>query len=513
MSYIYKLSPLNLHQKVGLICAMLLFNFALFYSPSYAQNSAADQTYIEIRGMVRDAKAGSPLPYANIYLSASGSGTVSNEEGRFQIDVPEKFVDDSLRFQFIGYYTHTLSVDDVRNHPVIDLTENIVDLSEMVIYGTTPDARSIVKQVLENKDRNYENVTRHKQVFIRQRYTTKVIRMKIDSKKSSLKEFQEAELKMLTRNIPKVSLSFTDFLGNFYASSVQPDTSNVKIRPTRIVRLRKPKNSELDKLEETFNDIMKKTGDDAYWKVRTGILSKKIDVTVPDSTARDSFKAGKARVAHYRWRMQNSMKFASFENEEYWDFLHNTGRYNYSVLGGTRIGNEEVFIIGFTPAWRGLLMGKLYISTTSYALLRADFGYAPSKSGTDISLLGISYNENLLEGSVIFQKMDYGYELKYMSLRTGDEGGIDRTVSFLKKRNRFLFDKTEDEVKFAVDVVTQSESSVEVMVLDQSPVSEAVFNSITERKFMDVHYVDQFDETLWKGYSIIQPIETMRTFR
>ncbi|MFO7862835.1 MAG: carboxypeptidase-like regulatory domain-containing protein [Salinivirgaceae bacterium] len=508
MSCICKLNFSSSTLKVVLVFTTLLINASLF-----AQNSTSDQRYIEIRGMVRDANTGSTLPYTNIYLSASGNGTVSNEEGHFQIDVPEKFVDDSLRFQFIGYHTRSLSIDHVRNHPVIDLMENIVDLSEMVIYGTTPDAQAIVKKVLENKDRNYKEATLHKQVFIRQRYTNKVVRLKIDSKKSSLKEFQEAELKMLTRNIPKVSLTFTDFLGDFYASSIQPDTANVKIRPTRIVRLREQKNDELEKLEKIFNDIMKKTGDDAYWKVRTGILSQKMDITTPDSTARDSSKAGKTRVAYYKWRMQRFMKFATLENEDYWDFLHNSGRYNYSVLGGTRIGNEEVYIIGFTPAWRGFLEGKMYISTTSFALLRADFGYAPSKSGTDFGLLGISYTENLLEGSISFQKMEHGYELKYMSLRTGDLVGVDRNISFLKKRERFLFDKTEDEIKFAVDVVNQSESSVEVMVLDQSPVSETVFNNVSERKYMKVHYVDQFDESLWKGYSIIQPIETMKTFR
>lgn len=492
---------------------LIVFGLVVFSKFVVAQDDTVETVFVELWGKVRDAKTKLPLPYANIYLPTSGLGTVSNEEGYFQLDVPEKFSRDSIRFQFIGYAMRMISIADIKNKNVIDLHENIVDLTEMVIYGNAPDARSIVERVLANRERNYKKIASQKNIFARKRYTNRIMKINIDAKKSSVKEFQAAELELLKRNIPKISVSFTDFLAHVYTSSLQPDTTSVKIRPVRIVKLKEKKNDELEKLEKIFNRIVKNTGDDAYWKVRSGVLSQKIDFTEPDSTMRDSLKDGKARISYFKRYMHGWMKFASLDDEKHWDFLHNTGRYNYSVLGGTRMNDEEVYIVGFEPAWRGLYVGKLYISTSTFALIRADFGYAPSKNGTDFSLLGISYNQNQSDGSVSFEKMNDGYVLKYLSYRTGQKFGVSRNVSFIKKRDRFLFDKTEEEVKLAINVVSQSESSVEVMVLDESPISESFYNNVFERKFMDVQYVDHFDNSIWKGYSIIEPTETMKDFK
>ena len=46
----------------------------------------------------------------------------------------------------------------------------------------------------------------------------------------------------------------------------------------------------------------------------------------------------------------------------------------------------------------------MYISTETYALIRADYDYAPDKTGRDIHLLGIGYTENQFSGSIFFEK-------------------------------------------------------------------------------------------------------------
>lgn len=506
------MSCVNIERFLRPIISLLFICFFLLANMLNAQPDSIPQPSFDVWGVVRDAKTSTPLAYATIYVPGLEMGTVSNEDGQFLMSIPEGFSNDSLRFQFIGYRSQTWPVHDFRQGKIVALQEDIVDLSEWVIYGTNPDARYIVKQVLENKDANYKKPSSHSRVFTRQRYTTKMVRMQIGALKSSLKEFQADEIAMLQRTFPKVSLSFTDFLGNVYFSAKQPDTSAFKIRPERIVKLEEKKSDELKHLEKVFNDILKRTGEDAYWKVRTGVLSKKIDISEPDSASKDSVKAGKTRTAYFKWRIRGYARFTSLEDDKYWDFLHNTGRYSYTFIGGTRIDGEEVYIVGFEPEWRGLFCGKLYISTSTYALLRADFGYAPSKSGSDFDLFGISYIQNQLQGSVSFKKMGDVYVPKNISYKSGQVFGVNRKVSFVKKRNRFLFDKTEDEVKLDIDIISQSESSVEVLVIDESPISEVLFNNVVERKFTNVHYVDKFDESLWKGYSIIEPNETMRDF-
>jgi len=56
-----------------------------------------------ISGKVVDQKTGKPLPYVHIGIVSKNMGTVSNEEGNFQIHLQQTDKDDILRFSIIGY--------------------------------------------------------------------------------------------------------------------------------------------------------------------------------------------------------------------------------------------------------------------------------------------------------------------------------------------------------------------------------------------------------------------------
>ena len=44
-------------------------------------------------------------------------------------------------------------------------------------------------------------------------------------------------------------------------------------------------------------------------------------------------------------------------------------------------------------------------------------------------------------------------------------------------------------------------------------ISEQQFTDFKQKKNMEVIYVDQFDDKLWKDFSIIEPTEQMREYR
>ena len=50
------------------------------------------------------------------------------------------------------------------------------------------------------------------------------------------------------------------------------------------------------------------------------------------------------------------------------------------------------------------------------------------------------------------------------------------------------------------------------MVLEQKPISSNGFEKFTQKKYHKVQYVEQFDDNLWKGYSIIEPTKKMREY-
>ncbi|MGS2725296.1 SusC/RagA family TonB-linked outer membrane protein [Psychroserpens sp. BH13MA-6] len=100
-----------------LYVCMLLF----FTSYSYAQ--------ITVTGTVTSEIDGKPLAYVNI-TSTSGSGTISDEFGKYEIEVSSP--EDQIRYSYLGY---NLKIAVVGDQTVIDIvmTEDTSSLDEVVI--------------------------------------------------------------------------------------------------------------------------------------------------------------------------------------------------------------------------------------------------------------------------------------------------------------------------------------------------------------------------------------------
>jgi len=196
-----------------------------------------------------------------------------------------------------------------------------------------------------------------------------------------------------------------------------------------------------------------------------------------------------------------------------WEFLHKTGKYDYTLLGGTRVNGEDVYIIDFTPKSGGRYFGRMYVSISTYALVRADYEYAEGKTGRDIHLLGIGYTENHFSGSIYFEKKEDNYILKYFSKKTGFHASFDRNVALLKKKKRFLFDKKLNEIKVGIDMKMNIEESVEYLVLEDKDIPHHQFTDFEQKEKMEIIYVDQFDDNLWRGYSILEPTKQMREYK
>ena len=114
--------------------------------------------------------------------------------------------------------------------------------------------------------------------------------------------------------------------------------------------------------------------------------------------------------------------------------------------------------------------------------------------------------------------MDYetrklSYVLKYFSKKTGFSASIERDFSLIKKRERFLFDKKLNEIKVGIDISINQEESVEYLVLDRTEITQKQFSDFTQEERMEIIYVDQFDDSLWKGFAIIEPTEQMREYK
>ena len=92
-----------------------------------------------ISGQVTDGQTGNPVPGANIVVPGTTTGTATNADGEYSLEVPDEA--DSLRFSAIGYLDRTVAIND-RTTIDIQLSRDVQALDEVVVvgYGTQRQA-------------------------------------------------------------------------------------------------------------------------------------------------------------------------------------------------------------------------------------------------------------------------------------------------------------------------------------------------------------------------------------
>lgn len=514
----YQNMKINNTHKVIYSSLITLFSFFYCFSQTatdsiVSSENQSDNTNELLRGYVLNIDTHEALPYTNIYVLNKNTGVISNEKGVFSINISNLESTDSLRFQYIGYKTKNVTIGDLITSSTVYLKEEIFNLSETFIFGNTLNAESIVKKVLENKEYNYSRIFTKNQTFIRQRNTGD-ISTKIKFKKSTITELDKEMIKMVEEKMPKQTTSYTDFLGDIYFSDEQNDSISLKLNAIRTVSLKEKDFAELEQLESIFENMFEDTEEEEYWKVKSGIFGQKIELDEDDDASKDTISENKNKRLYYFSRGVNyQLRYSNMDDKKAWEFLHNTGRYKYKVVGGTSVNGEEVYIIDFSPKSSGNYIGRMYITMRSFALIRADYEYASGKTGRDIHLLGVGYTENHFTGSIYFEKKDSIYCLKYFSKKTGNHASFDRDVALLKKRKRFLFDKKLKEIKLGVDLIVDMEDSFELLFLNNEEITESHFNEFKQQDHLEILFVEQFDDKLWEGYSIIEPTVQMREYK
>ncbi|MDP2722295.1 MAG: carboxypeptidase-like regulatory domain-containing protein [Bacteroidales bacterium] len=479
-----------------------------------AMFTASGQNPATLRGVVYDEKTNEPLPYANIIVLHKYIGTVSNESGDFYLKRSDLEVTDTISFQYIGYQTKKCIVGDLDSVFTVSLKEDLINLNETFIYGNPPNAKDIIKKVVENRDANYKTISSKNQVFIRKRDISDIEELSTDLKKNSISQLDEQMIQNALIKIPRNLTSYTDMLDELYFLS--ESTDSLKVKPLRTVSLKEIEIEELDQFGKIFENLFNETQEEEYWKVKTGILSQKLEIdneSVGDTAMENKPGKDSSYVKYYASSIKYWLKYTAINDTKEWEFLYDTRKYKYDLLGGSHVNGEDVYIIDFVPKSGGEYIGRAYISTTTYALVRADYEYAEGKTGRDFQLFGIGYSEDYFKASIYFEKQEDAYQLKYFSKVSGIRFSLNRNIALVKKQKRWLTDKTLNEIKVNLNLAVKAQASVEVLFLENQPISETQFNSYRQPKFMKVVYVDQFTDQLWDGYPIIEPTKQMREYK
>ncbi len=111
------------------------------------------QDRIFVDGKVADAQTGEPIPFTNIHFKERMTGTITNSDGSFSINTGS--IPDTLIISSVGYIRKRIPITKYENyHLNIKLEPADIELMEVVIKPGENPANRIMKNVIENKDRN-----------------------------------------------------------------------------------------------------------------------------------------------------------------------------------------------------------------------------------------------------------------------------------------------------------------------------------------------------------------------
>ena len=141
----------NFHQLVSCLCFSLVFSM-LTTAAGYAQT-------FNVSGTISGAGDGLSLIGANVLVKGTASGTITDLDGNYSIDVRSN--NDTLIFSYTGYLPQEIPIAG-RNVIDVVLSENVSQLNEVVVvgYGTQSRAKlttSVAKldtRVLETSTRS-----------------------------------------------------------------------------------------------------------------------------------------------------------------------------------------------------------------------------------------------------------------------------------------------------------------------------------------------------------------------
>ncbi len=134
------------------ILKQIIFAVTLLLSGIIYGQAVKEKTYITVKGKIIDANTKEPVVFANIIITGTNTGTITNTNGEFSIKVPEE--KDSLVITSLGYKNKTVSVTDLnKKKNIIKLSPAIIQLSEIMIRPV--EANFIVKNAVSKIKNNY----------------------------------------------------------------------------------------------------------------------------------------------------------------------------------------------------------------------------------------------------------------------------------------------------------------------------------------------------------------------
>lgn len=477
----------------------------------------------EITAKILDANTRQPIPYATIQY-APYRGVITNEEGTFSIQARLN-TSDSLHISSLGYEPYNLSLQDIKE--IILLKPSSIHLEDVFLSDKNLTGQEIVERVKQKVKTNYNFGLSEKRFFFRESNINNIkqFHMKVDN--STFPDLDQDLMDRISNNIPKISDSYKEVLGDFYGNY-----DSQKINIIKAANLHNPQSTasltELtDKLQKILQDNIK---DNSKIKIKSGIFGVKVDADELEEDWKEEQEESKVVVektpAEIQLELEEKQKNLKSSTQRhikelvkntFWqediifDLLEKMNRYKFTVDGYVQLDNSISYIISFEPKRGADFKGKMYVNTEDFGVHRID--YYNVKPLEKFRLLGISTSSDIYKGKMIFKKDQEGkYNPQYMELEKGESFGIDRPLTIIEK-NRFVAGKNrQNELDLDIKINVGQVTKYELVVYESQPMDEQKFSSLETDKAFELETFKVYNAAFWDGYNIIEPNAAIRAF-
>lgn len=499
-------------------------SYLLFILFSLQQGIAQKST-----AKIIDSKTGESIPYANILVNNTES-LISNADGFFSVSDENSHDNSILEISYLGYISSRITFAELKmQQNSIKLQPAIYELTAVDVSNTKPDAYSIMATVKKNLENNYKNQDQFSKelLFYRESNSFKPEKLEMEIIKStgftknSLK-LANAEIKAFNSNLimhpPK---EFTDMLSNYYKTTKMDKNKSVllsKLKVTKSTILKDEYQSgNVEDLEQIASKLILKHLDTTkYYRVKSGLFGSRDSISLREDFYKNrKNKDKKKQTPSTNSNLKTFMSKNNFLLNDKLDFVTQPEIYEYHYEGAIYSNsNEFTYILTFKPKRnRAKYEGKLYVSETDYAVVRADFTLADGKTVKEFNmkfLLGIKSAENVSKGTLIFNRNPngVGYYLRYASREKGFSFYVNRPLKFIE------LSKSEKDV-LALDIKIEGTTLFKKEVLTIEPpsvITNAIFSEVVEKEIQPIK-LKKYDPSIWKGFSTIEPLEEMKQFK
>ena len=345
--------------------------------------------------------------------------------------------------------------------------------------------------------------------------------------KSTIPEINQGFIDSIISSVPRHTDDHTEVLGELYGKIKKGQPQKMEV--LKASRLYDKKNEvTFENYEDRFNQIIKKhIKRDSYFKIKSGWFGtkeeidstffedKKVNEETEEFIANKKEQEAKRKANFLKWR-KNTIH--NFENDGFLDedtdlnFLAKSRKYQFELLDFAYLNDEFVYIISFKPKGGADFQGTMYVNTEDFAVVRVD--YKNVKPLGKFGLLGISLNEYLKEGTIIYQKnKTEKYTLKYADVSFGQRVGIKRPIKIIEKNKNVKGRRKQNEVSGDIHFIVKNIDKRELIVFESNIISESDFTSFTEKPNVSPTYLPKYDPEFWKGYNIIEPNQAIKEFK